>query len=318
MRSLWMFFVLFFSLISHVQPWPASAQPNPKDVSPIEIVEVPLLGWLASRQHALPGTLHDFKVETAQLVQFQTLMRKLTAFEWAEARKLADGLKYQLVAIRADDGWIVVASDDSNTGRGPTFAVHTRPALDLVLQAPHVPFEQGTAEQAGYLLSTLKARAALISGAHRCASRSFTACDGKTQVCGADEPYRDSDVGHNNASLFHAAHVVLAEAWPAGIIVSLHGMRQDDDGVKTSVILSNGFRGADPAKSTPATRLRFALVTAIPAPGAVVSCNWSEDDQFKYRKLCGYTNVQGRHVNGDADVCRESMDSLPPVSAVLS
>jgi hypothetical protein len=42
--------------------------------------------------------------------------------------------------------------------------------------------------------------------------------------------------------------------------------------------------------------------------GAVVSCNYRADDVFNYRKLCGHTNVQGRHVNGGTDTCHQSVD----------
>jgi hypothetical protein len=43
-------------------------------------------------------------------------------------------------------------------------------------------------------------------------------------------------------------------------------------------------------------------------PGRVVSCNLPADEAYNYRKLCGFTNVQGRQVNGDADACRGSVD----------
>jgi hypothetical protein len=42
--------------------------------------------------------------------------------------------------------------------------------------------------------------------------------------------------------------------------------------------------------------------------GTIVNCNYPPDDIFNYRKLCGYTNVQGRHVNGGLDACRASVD----------
>ena len=67
-----------------------------------------------------------------------------------------------------------------------------------------MPFEVGTAEEAIVLLDALDGIAALIPGAHRCASKSFDACDGKTPVCNdrrEDEPYRDSDVSHNTQTL---------------------------------------------------------------------------------------------------------------------
>ena len=85
-------------------------------------------------------------------------------------------------------------------------------------------------------------------------------------------------------------------------------MKDDTEGVRTSVIISNGIRANDPARQTPATKFRSALDRWIRPPGTVVSCNLPADDAFEYRKLCGTTNVQGRHVNGDANACRTSVD----------
>jgi hypothetical protein len=36
---------------------------------------------------------------------------------------------------------------------------------------------------------------------------------------------------------------------------------------------------------------------------AVVSCNDANDDRYPYRRLCGFTNVQGRSLNGSLNVC---------------
>ena len=212
----------------------------------IETVEVPLAAWLASRDHALPDTLPDFAVDDARLSAFREFADALAAADWTKARQLAGPLDYQLVAIHEHNDWFVVASDDSGQGRGPTLVINASPRRDLVVEAPHVPFETGTAEQAAVLLRELGGRAAIVSGAHRCASRSFTTCDGRTGVCGSLEDYRDSDVGHNTGTLFHAAHLAFSEHWRNAIFISLHGMREDTDGVRTSLIISNGARSARP------------------------------------------------------------------------
>ena len=49
------------------------------------------------------------------------------------------------------------------------------------------------------------------------------------------------------------------------------------------------------------------MAAAMPNPGAVVSCNLPADDAYSYRRLCGTTNVQGRHVNDDPDPCTKSV-----------
>jgi hypothetical protein len=288
-----------------------AARALPQTTAPgnLETLDVPLASWVASRDHALPDTLPDFAVPEARLAAFREFADALAAADWTRARQLAGPLHYRLVAIQERGDWFIAASDDSGQGRDPTLVLNASPRSDLVLEAPHEPFERGTAEQAALLLRELGGRAVIVSGAHRCASRSFTRCDGRTAVCGTLEDYRDSDPAHNTGTLFHAAHLAFAERWSGAIFVSLHGMRESTNSARTSLIVSNGARNADPEAGTIATKLRLALEGTMGEPGKVVSCNLPADDVYHYRKLCGYTNVQGRQVNGDADACRGSVDS---------
>jgi hypothetical protein len=75
------------------------------------------------------------------------------------------------------------------------------------------------------------------------------------------------------------------------------------------MIISNGTHGEDRGEMTAATKLRLALAPTFNPPGTVVDCNYRPDDAFNYRKLCGYTNVQGRYINGAVDTCHKSVDS---------
>ena len=303
--------ILWMAFLAAVCGMVAVAPAAPQTAAPgnIETVDTPLAAWLASRDHALPDTLPDFAVGEPRLAAFREFADALAAADWEKARQLAGTLAYELVAIRERNDWFVVASDDSGKGLGPTLVINVSPRSDLVVEAPHEPFERGTAEQAAVLLRELGGRAAIVSGAHRCASRSFAACDGRTAVCGSLEAYRDSDPGHNTGTLFHAAHLAFSERWRGAIFISLHGMKEATEGVRTSLIISNGARNADPEARTVATKLRLALERPMGEPGKVVSCNLPADEVYNYRKLCGYTNVQGRQVNGDADACRGSVDN---------
>ncbi len=293
----------------------AFAQTQQAGPPAIEVVDVPLIAWVGSRAHATPETLSNFTSDATRLTEFRALVEALAKGEWGAASQRAKGVSYQLAAIHEADTWFVIASDDSATGRDPIIVVNTAPKRDLILGAPHVPFEPGTGEQALILLRDLAVRAAIISGAHRCASKSFTACDGTTAVCGSLQGYRDSDAGHNTNTLFHVSHLALAELWSNSVVMSLHGMMEDTDGVRTSLIISNGIHGEDGGQQTVATKLRLAVQDAFGPAGTVVSCNVPADDVFKYRKLCGYTNIQGRHVNGSVDVCRPSK-GVPHISKV--
>ena len=285
---------------------PAAAQPS--ESPDIPVVGMPLAAWVASRPHTFPDTLANFETPPDRIAKFRALLESLLARNWAQAVAQARSMDYLLVTIREGGLTFVVASDDSQTGRDPTVIINLIPRRDVIVGAPHMPFEAGTGEQAAILLSDLAGRAAIIAGAHRCASRSFTACDGTTEVCGgAAERFRDSDAGHNVTTFYHAAHVLLTARWPSSIVMSLHGMKEDTEGVRTSVILSNGIR-ADDTKQTVATRFRAMLGRRITQPGAVVSCNLPADAVHDFRRLCGFTNVQGRSVNGDANACRGNVD----------
>jgi hypothetical protein len=273
----------------------------------ISVVEVPLVAWTTSRDHALPNTLADFAETEGRLGQFRAFAEALSAADWTKAHELAATVGYQVVAINDAGAWYVVASDGSKAGRGPTLVVGTRAHREVLLEAPHVRFEPGTGEQAVTLLRDLHGRAAIVSGAHRCASRSYTSCDGKTAVCGSLEAYRDSDAGHNTNTFFNVAHTTFANLWSQAIVVSLHGMKEDP-GAATQMIVSNGIHGEDKTQETAATKLRLALGRSFASPGTVVDCNHPPDNVFQYRKLCGFTNVQGRHVNGGVDACSQSVE----------
>lgn len=286
---------------------PALAQ---TDISPIRAVDVPLTAWVGSRAHALPDTLASFDTDETRRKQFRELLAALADRKWPEADRIARGMKYYLVGIRDRDSLFIVASDNTSSGRDPIIVLNNDAQRDVIIEAPHVPFEIGTGEQAVVFLTRLKGRAALIAGAHRCASKTLSTCDGRTEVCtGSLEAYRDSDAGHNLNTLFHEAHLVLADRWPNSVVMSLHGMMEDNKGVKTSLIISNGAHDADSDQKSVATRFRVATGEKIGTPGTAVSCNYPADEKFEFRKLCGYTNIQGRHVNGGANTCRASVDS---------
>lgn len=68
--------------------------------------------------------------------------------------------------------------------------------------------------------------------------------------------------------------------------------------------MSNGIVSEDPAHETAATQLRLALNDYFNRPGSIISCNLPSDDHFEHRPLCGFTNIQGRYVNKDEDVCQ--------------
>ncbi|MBT5047798.1 MAG: hypothetical protein HOM58_04790 [Rhodospirillaceae bacterium] len=277
--------------------------------SSIETVDTPVISWISAQNRAGRDSLDNFETAPGRHAAFRQLLTALTKGDEDNALTLAGTSDFNLTALRHEKQRILAVTDRKNPHRGPTILINPNPKIDLIAGAPHPGNERGTYQQAVLLVTEQGARAAIIAGAHRCASRTYVTCDGRSRTCGSREAYRTSDVAHSPATLFHTAHLALTEAWPQAIVLSLHGMRTDDKGIRTSVVLSNGIRRADDAGSTASSRLRTALVTALPDEGAVASCNIPGDRQYKFRRLCGTTNVQGRLVNGDEDVCRRGVTS---------
>jgi hypothetical protein len=275
----------------------ADAVPPPE----LARVAVPLPAWLASRPHSGPDSIEDLTHEPTQEQSLRDALRATIARDWPAARHAAAQGGYELLALVDGARWYAVLQM-AEEGLGPTVVVAPFAWRDLIAEAPHAGFERGTAEQVALLVTELGARAGLISGAHRCAARQQSSCSGTTRVCGeaAEVPYRTSDVGHNPATLFHAAHEVLAAAWPEAVVFSLHGMRRTD---ATLAIVSDGSREKRSSDNAVSGHLRGALRARLGEGPAVVSCNDANDDRYPYRRLCGFTNVQGRSLDGSLNVC---------------
>jgi hypothetical protein len=275
----------------------------------IESVDIPLISWISDRERAGRGTLDQFNINPKRDAAFRDLIRVVANENDPRALFMAARAGFKLTDFRPDQPHIIAITDTRHPDQGPIVLINRAPQIDLIAGAPHPSNEKGTYQQAVLLVTEKGARAAIIAGAHRCASRTYVTCDGRTRTCGSREAYRTSDVAHSPATLFHAAHVALLEAWPQAVVLSLHGMRTDRKGVRTSLVLSNGVRGPDPDGTTAASRLRYAMMTALPGEGAVVSCNLPGDRQYEFLRLCGTTNIQGRLVNGDNDVCHRGVTS---------
>ena len=108
---------------------------------------------------------------------------------------------------------------------GASLAIRTHPeSKDLIIQTPHSFYDLGTLEEGLFLFQQSNARALLSSGTHRCASEVSSPCSGETKVCTlfSSEPFRISDMAHTDTSLFHSAHIALAEGFPNTTILQLH------------------------------------------------------------------------------------------------
>lgn len=166
----------------------------------------------------------------------------------------------------------------------------------VVLETPHAYFDLDTLREGRVLFEALSARALLVSGTHRCANDLASSCSGMTGVCTDEgrQPYRNSDMAHRIDTLFQAVHGAIAEQWSQTTVISLHGFT--DAGVS----LSDGT--TDPTtKDSTVAKMATALESEF-SDANITVCN-DYPGATREVRLCGSTNVQGRHLNGSADAC---------------
>lgn len=272
--------------------------PRPDAAAPVELP--PCAGDLAalfsragidppaagSGDYAEPGAV--------RLAGFDAALGALVGGDVAGAARLAPDAGYDLCRARADV--LVLLPRMRGEAR---IAYRPATARPLVVEAPHPFYDSGTLEESLVFFETLEARALVASGTHRCASDTPSGCDGRTSACEmTDRPYVVSDMAHTELSFFHRAHVALAERHTDHVVVSVHGEGGDGGSI------SDGTSGATTADSRVA-RLQVALRAAFPGL-PITACNaWPGAPAIEER-LCGSTNVQGRHVNGVADACHDA------------
>ena len=226
----------------------------------------------------------------AQLADLKASVQAAIAGDSGEAVRRAALADYELCRSGTLVRW---RPTDAAVGRA-TIVWRSSAARGLIVGAPHPQYETNTLDEARLLFEQVSARALIVSGTHRCANTEATSCSGTTAVCGASGPYRESDMAHVVGSAFQAAHEVLIAAFATDWVVSLHGM------AGAGASLSNGTTGAI-AAGAPVARLAAALAQQFPSD-AITTCNDYAGATVDHR-LCGTTNVQGRAVNGSADVC---------------
>lgn len=275
-----------------------------------EQVREPLVGWLAARDHGAPDSIASLAPERARIAPFRTLIRRALDGGGPDLPTLAAAAGYKLLALVADGAWYLVL-DDATGILGPTVVIAPAATRDLIAEAPHPVADTHTVYETALFVTRLGARAAVVAGAHRCAAAEASPCSGTTGVCKSwgKAAYRDSDVAHNPESLFQAAHEELAARWPGAVVFSIHGFGRRPSAPDTWAVISDGGGSKDGGGSTRLTRrLRDALRANLDGgPARAVACDDPEDLRFGYAPLCAATNVQGRQLNGSADICRRSV-----------
>jgi hypothetical protein len=146
------------------------------------------------------------------------------------------------------------------------YAFRTGSTRDVIVEAPHPLFDEGTPVIAAQIYRALQGRALLIAGAHRHAN--------------ADD---SADAAHQAQSIFEAIHESLTKS-DQTVIVQVHGFASSKHAGYPSAILNTaGTRAPELVE-----RLAEALRQAGVSVGVCDGRSWAE--------LCGETNVQAQQI----------------------
>lgn len=222
--------------------------------------------------------------------------------DWCGVLDLAEAAGYELFRFRdtVTQRWLLHARDATADGQAYLF-VNPAARRDLVIEAPHHPFDANTAGQGAFLFRSLAARALLLNKAHRCSSQTATACDGTTTAC--DGFYRASDVAHATDNVFDLAHRWFTDHTTANF-AQLHGFGAEAGDMAE---IGDGTNNDEDPGSVAVTFAEH-LSTHVPEPASVHAC--PGDAGSPPSALCGTTNVQGRYTNEPRDdACTDAASS---------
>jgi hypothetical protein len=148
------------------------------------------------------------------------------------AARAASSAGYEIVEIKRDPSLVLVRERDDARHGGGAYLVRLGSRSDLVIQAPHTFFDQGTLELGCALFHQSSARAFFINTAHRY----------RAAAQRPDGTY-PADVAHASDSMFHAATLGALEDPRIRFIVQLHGFGQRESAAAAVVSTGENLRG---------------------------------------------------------------------------
>lgn len=179
--------------------------------------------------------------------------RALDQGDLASASQSAGLAGYRIAPLKVQGECYVLLQPTDAAPAGQALLVYaTRWERDLVLEAPHVPEDHRTGDEAALLFVQLRPKAMVIAGAHRCAVRAPSGCKASTE-CGSDGIAVESDASHAVTNAVNAMH--LAFRTTSAVIVQLHTNFKPS--VNGDILVSNGTHY--PIAGTPADALYAAL-----------------------------------------------------------
>lgn len=259
----------------------------PCDPTPSSVDASSLSCFVARLPH---GTDFD-PLSQPQLDAAARMARALVDNDLPTAQDRASAVGYQVVRLRTPTECYWALTPPSAAPRGQaTLVVRDAWARDLVIEAPHVPYDGNTDAESALVFESTRARALLVAGAQRCASSQKSGCNANSQ-CGSSS--KESDPSHSVHTAFHGMHVGVATAPQTTVAVQFHTNLELS--LNGTILVSNGTR----APSARSQKLFDALVARGVDPK---TCN----DLAKpvgNGAYCGTTSAQALASNGVGDAC---------------
>ena len=255
-----------------------------------------------------PGSSGDDYVipNTSELNKWNTIIDFILANNIADARSNANSINYQIteftdISITPNQVFYILEEKNTQFNYWGTYVFSKTPTRNnLIIQAPHLKYDTNTGKQAIYCFKNNVARAVFINGTHRCNSESYSSCSGITSVCGSSDNYRMSDLAHTTTSMFQKTTENMFSSISNSVFVQLHGFGKRS--TDPYVIMSNGTR------ETPAIDYSDLIKEALIEQDNTLTFKLAHKDQ-NWTRLIGFTNTQGRLINGSPDYCNTSATS---------
>ena len=265
-----------------------------------------LEAYLNNKLSNIPGdTGNNYKVPTnGELTTWGAIVTAILADDITTARTQAATVNYQIVAytntsLSLNRIFYVLEEKSTQTNYWGTYVFSKNPDRNnLILQSPHSSHDFNTGKQAIYAFNRLHNKALFLNGTQRCNNSTASTCAGTTTVCsGSSEAFKVSDMAHNTNNMFQKTTEILFNTITNSVFIQLHGFSKRS--TDPYVIMSNG------TDKTPATDYAtmiknelFAVDNSLTFKLAHIDTDWD--------RLRGFTNTQGRFINGSANPCNLS------------
>ena len=264
-----------------------------------------LTGYIYRIIDDMPGRDNDdYADPSATYVdRWRVLTDSLLAGHYEKAAALAEEVGYLLVHLTdgGKDYYILRQQEGSGHFWG-TYVLRPGGCRRVVIQSPHPRYDTNTGKEGVYVFSRTDAFFFCLAGTHRCNSTYFSSCSGTTTACNSSaQPYRISDMAHNDRSVFETVTEELARYDSALIFIQLHGFAMRD--TDPYVIMSNGTR------LTPRPDYLDSLKNALHEVDPVLDFRVAHQD-LDWTRLIAFNNVQGRFLNGSTDICGQDADTV--------